>query len=37
LKEKSDSIQYLKTNHLGDSLHSDPRYADMLKRMSMPQ
>ncbi len=37
LKEKSDAIQYLKTNHLGDSLHSDPRYADMLKRMGLPQ
>ena len=35
LKEKSDSIQYLKTNHMADSLHSDPRYADMLKRMGM--
>jgi TolB-like protein/Tfp pilus assembly protein PilF len=37
LKEKSDAIQYLKVNHLADSLHSDPRYADMLKRMGMPQ
>ncbi|MGC2247695.1 MAG: protein kinase [Terriglobales bacterium] len=37
LQEKSDGIQYLKTNHMADSLHSDPRYADMLKRMGMPQ
>jgi tetratricopeptide (TPR) repeat protein len=37
LKEKSDASQYLKTNHLADSLRSDPRYADMLKRMGMPQ
>jgi serine/threonine protein kinase/Tfp pilus assembly protein PilF len=33
LKEKSDGIQYLKTSHMVDSLHSDPRYAGMLKRM----
>jgi Tfp pilus assembly protein PilF len=37
LKEKSDSIQYLKINHMADSLRSDPRYTDMLKRMGMPQ
>jgi eukaryotic-like serine/threonine-protein kinase len=37
LKEKSDTIQYLKTSHMADSLRSDPRYADMLKRMGMPQ
>jgi serine/threonine protein kinase/Tfp pilus assembly protein PilF len=35
LKEKSDAIQYLKTNPMADSLRSDPRYADMLKRMGM--
>jgi eukaryotic-like serine/threonine-protein kinase len=35
LKEKSDAIQYIKNNHMADSLHSDPRYADMLKRMGM--
>ena len=35
LKEKSDAIQYLKTSHMADTLHSDPRYADMLKRMGM--
>ncbi len=37
LKEKSDTIQYLKISHMADSLHSDPRYADMLKRMGLPQ
>jgi hypothetical protein len=37
LKEKSDAIQYLKTNHMSDSLPSDLRYADMLKRMAIPQ
>jgi eukaryotic-like serine/threonine-protein kinase len=37
LKEKSDAIQYLKINHMADSLHSDPRYTEMLKRMGMPQ
>jgi serine/threonine protein kinase/Tfp pilus assembly protein PilF len=37
LQEKSDGVQYLKTNHMADSLHSDPRYADMVKRMGMPQ
>lgn len=37
LKEKSDFAQYLKSSHMLDSLHSDPRYADMLKRMGMPQ
>jgi TolB-like protein/Tfp pilus assembly protein PilF/predicted Ser/Thr protein kinase len=36
-KEKSDSIQYLKTSHMVDPLRSDPRYADMLKRMGLPQ
>jgi eukaryotic-like serine/threonine-protein kinase len=37
LKEKSDRIQYLKIDHMVDSLRSDPRYADMLKRMGMLQ
>jgi len=37
LAEKSDAIQYLKTDHMVDSLRSDPRYAAMLKRMGMPQ
>ena len=35
LKERSDAVQYLKNNHMGDSLHSDPRYASMLKCMGM--
>ena len=37
LKEKSDATQYLKTNHLADSLRSDPRYREMLKQMGLPQ
>jgi eukaryotic-like serine/threonine-protein kinase len=36
-KEKSDSIQYVKTAHLVDPVRSDPRYADLLKRMGFPQ
>jgi serine/threonine protein kinase/Tfp pilus assembly protein PilF len=36
-KEKSDAIQYLKINHMADALHSDPRYADLLKRMGLPE
>ena len=35
-KEKSGAMQYVKSSHLMDSLHSDPRYADLLKRMGMP-
>ena len=37
LNEKSDGIQYLKTNHMVDTLHSDPRYSELLKRMGLPQ
>ena len=37
LKEKSEAMQYLKTDHMADSLRSDPRYADMLKQMGMLQ
>jgi eukaryotic-like serine/threonine-protein kinase len=36
-KEKSDSIQYIKTNHFADRLHSDPRYVDLVKRMGLPE
>ncbi len=35
LKEKSEAMQYLKTDHMADSLRSDPRYGEMLKRMGM--
>jgi len=35
-KEKSGAMQYVKTSHLMDSLHSDPRFVDLLKRMGMP-
>ena len=37
LKEQSDTVQYLKTSHMADSLRPDPRYADMLKRMGLKQ
>jgi serine/threonine protein kinase/Tfp pilus assembly protein PilF len=36
-KEKSDGIQYVKTNHLADGLRSDPRYKDLVKRMGLPE
>jgi eukaryotic-like serine/threonine-protein kinase len=36
-KEKSEAMEYVKSNHLTDSLHSDPRYADLLKRMGLPE
>lgn len=36
-KEKSEAMQYIKNNRLVDSLRSDPRYADLIKRMGMEQ
>jgi tetratricopeptide (TPR) repeat protein len=35
--EKSDFIRILKTSPSFDSLRSDPRYADLLRRMNIPQ
>jgi hypothetical protein len=35
--EKSYWIIYIKVNRSGDSLHSDPRYAALLKKMGLPQ
>ncbi len=37
IKEKSDGIQYVKTVHMVDPIRSDPRFADLLKRMNFPQ
>jgi serine/threonine protein kinase/TolB-like protein/Tfp pilus assembly protein PilF len=36
-KEKAGSLQYIKGNRMADPLHSDPRYADLLKRMGLPE
>ena len=36
-KEKSESMQYIKTAHFLDPLHSDPRYVSLLKRMGLPE
>ena len=35
--EKSDLIRILKTAQTFDSLRTDPRYADLLRRMNIPQ
>jgi hypothetical protein len=35
--EKSDLIRILKTGRAFDSVRSDPRYADLLRRINIPQ
>jgi len=35
--EKSNNISYIKATHQLDGLHSDPRYAALLKKMGLPQ
>jgi serine/threonine protein kinase/lipoprotein NlpI len=35
--ERSDGLRVLKTNPNYDSVRSDPRYADLLRRMNLPQ
>jgi len=35
--EKSDLVSYVKTAWELDKVHSDPRYAALLKKMGLPQ
>ena len=36
-QEKSNSLSYIKVIHQLDGLHSDPRYAALLKKMNLPE
>jgi serine/threonine protein kinase/tetratricopeptide (TPR) repeat protein len=35
--EKSNRIAWIKSDHRANNLHSDPRYATLLKKMGLPQ
>jgi hypothetical protein len=37
IDERSSSMIYLKVDPFFDNLHADPRFADLVRRMGMPQ